>query len=354
MLESFASEMFAGRGTYGWGGGWAGDCYHVLLYAHLQPQVVFDETILRNGLDGKRVLVLSDCDVLTAGVAERIKAFQAAGGIVVADKRVCPAVEPDITIPVYQRTGRADEDKRELLARAAALRGLLDTRYRRTLDSSDPDVIPYLRKWREADYVFVVNDRREYGQYVGHHGLVMENGLPSEATLSVIRESGVVYDLVAHRPIPYTVEDGIVRFPIQLTPCDGRLYLVVDREIARVEVAVSQPTIAPGQSLNCSISVLDDRAAPLPAIIPLQVIIRDAEAREAEGSGFHAAIDGRLEMRLDIAPNDRFGSWSIEVRDLAAGRTATAYFRVTAPTPWPPPTPGPRGEDLANPQQPKG
>ena len=69
FLESFASEMFARRGTYGWGGGWAGDAYHVLQYAHLQPQIVLDETITRRGLDGYRVLVMCDCDVITQSIS---------------------------------------------------------------------------------------------------------------------------------------------------------------------------------------------------------------------------------------------------------------------------------------------
>ena len=50
FLESFASQMFARRGTYGWNGGWEGDAYLVLRYAGLQPEVVYGETIQRDGL----------------------------------------------------------------------------------------------------------------------------------------------------------------------------------------------------------------------------------------------------------------------------------------------------------------
>lgn len=353
MLESFASEMFAGRGTYGWGGGWAGDCYHVLLYAHLQPEIVFDETILQKGLEGKRVLVMPDCDVLTAGVAERIKAFQAAGGIIIGDERTCPAVQPDFRIPAYQRTGRAQEDKQELLARAAALREQFNARHEWALDSSDPDVIPYRRRWREVDYIFVVNDRREYGQYVGQHGIVMEDGLPSTATLSLTRDGGHAYDLVEHHRVPCSTNDGVLQIPTQLAPCDGRVYLVVDRPITEVDIAVSQPAAERGQSLTCSISVLDDQAARVPAVLPIQVMILDSAGVEAEGSGFYAAVDGHLELQLDIASNDRFGMWSIEVRDLAAGLSDTTYFRVTGPSPWPPAR-GKHDENVAQPEQPRG
>jgi hypothetical protein len=352
MYESFASEMFARRGTFGWGGGWAGDCYHILQYAHLQPEIVFDETILGSGLDGKRVLVMPDCDVLTASVVQRIQAFQAAGGIIVGDERTCPAIQPDIAIPVYQRTGRADRDKGELLQRAAALREALDSRYQRTVDSSHPEVIPYRRRWGEADYVFAVNDRREYGQYVGHHGIVMENGLPAEAVLSVSRPAGAVYDLVASRRVESQADDGTVRFPVRLAPGDGCAYLIADRPIAAVGIAVSEAA-ARGESQEVAVTVLDELSKPVDAVIPLQVTIRDPEGRLAERSGFYAAPGGRLEIPLDIAANDRFGIWTIDVRELAGGHAATASFRVAGPTVWPP---GSQDHDaeIANPEQPKG
>ena len=60
------------------------------------------------------------------------------------------------------------------------------------------------RRYGTTDYLFAINDRREFGDYVGQHGLVMENGLPSEAVLTVRRPGGTVYDLVDHRVVPAT------------------------------------------------------------------------------------------------------------------------------------------------------
>ncbi len=222
FLESFASAMFARRGTYGWCGGWAGDAYHVMLYAHLQPEIVYDETITARGLDGFRVLVMCDCDVLTAKRGRPGTRVPGTGGIVVGDDRLAPAIKPDIVLAPYKRTGRADEDRAALVALAAQLRSQLDARYARHVDTSNPDVIPYLRRYRNADYVFVVNDRREYGEYVGQHGLVMENGLPSRTTLTVRRSAGVIYDLVEHRPLATRSENGALAADLELGPCDGR------------------------------------------------------------------------------------------------------------------------------------
>ncbi len=352
FLESFASEMFARRGTYGWNGSWAGDAYHVLMYAKLQPEVVFDETVIERGLDGFRVLVMPDCDVITRRMLQRIKAFQAGGGLIVGDERICPAVKPDIVIPVYQRTGRADQDKQALQALAAGLRKQLDPHYPRYVDTSSPEVIPYRRRYRQADYVFLVNDRREYGRYVGHHRLVMENGLPSETVVSVGRDGGVVYDLVEHRQVPAKVNDGRLQWRQRLGPCDGRAFLVTERAIDAVRI-VGPPEIERGKQVSLAIGALDAGGRPVEAIVPLEVSILDAEGRRAEFSGSYAAVDGRVDITLDIAPNDPPGAWTIEARELASDRRAIHDLRVLGPTPWPPEN-EPVDKKLANPVQPKG
>jgi hypothetical protein len=351
FLESFASEMFAGRTTYsysGWNRSWPGDAYHVLLYAHLQPEVVFDETITTRGLDGFRVLVMPDCDVITQSMAERIKIFQAKGGIVVGDDNLAAAIKPDIRLTPYQRTGRNDKDKAALQAIAAKLRRQLDQRYARPVDSSNPEVIPYLRRYHQTDYVFLVNDRREYGQYVGQHGLVMENGLPSQAVVAINRPSGFVYDLVGSRQVAARQVGGRLLVDADLDPCDGRLYMVSSQAVDRVRIW-SPPTIARGAKATWRIAVLDPAGRPMEAIVPLRVTIRDSESRAAEFSGSYAAVDGKAEISLDIASNDPMGMWQIEVCELASRRTAVQRFRVPGPEPWPP---VPTSKDRSNPAQP--
>lgn len=327
LLESFASQMFARRGTYGWNHTWIGDAYHVLLYAHLQPEVIYDETVITRGLEGYRVLVMPDCDVLTESVVRKVQAFQKAGGIVIGDERLCPAIRPDILLPVYERTKKADADRRALQERAAALRQALDRRYRRYADSTNPDVIVRCRRYRTADYLFAVNDRREYGTYVGHHGLVMENGLPSDAVLSLARREGHVYDLLAARPVPAEVKEGQLRLKVHLGPCEGRLYLVTERPIAAVRVEAPESATL-GSEILIRVAVTDDRGRPLDAVVPLQVEIFDPDGRPAEFSGFYGARDGQQEIRVQLAPNDVPGLWQVRAKELASGRTVEAYVRV--------------------------
>lgn len=329
-LESFASQMFARRGTYGWCHTWCGDAYQMLMWAQLQPEIVYDETVVERGLDGFRVLVMFDCDVLTATVAAKVKEFQKKGGLIVGDERLCPAIKADIVIQSYTRTRKADEDRAALVAKAGELRKSLDKRYRRYSDSSNADVIARCRAFGKTDYLFAINDKREFGTYVGQHGLVMEDGLPSETTLSLARKSGFVYDLIAGQAVPTTTSRGQLRIPAALGPCEGRVFMVTDRAIAGVKIE-SPAGAKLGDTATVKIAVVDKAGRPLDAVVPLRVDVRDSAGRDAERTGCYGAKDGRLELKLDLAANDQPGTWQIRVRELASGQTASCYLRVSLP-----------------------
>jgi hypothetical protein len=96
FFESFTSQMFARRGAYGNNSGWAADLWLSLQHAHVQCDVVFEESLLKGGIDGRKVLFMPDCDVLTASVAAKIAAWQKKGGKIVADENLCPATAANL------------------------------------------------------------------------------------------------------------------------------------------------------------------------------------------------------------------------------------------------------------------
>jgi len=113
LLESFTAAMFARRSTWG-SVGWPFQAHLALLWANLAPSVIYDETILRDGLDGVKVLILPGCDVLTEKVYHAIADFQRKGGIVVGDRFLVPAITPDLTMEDYTRIDDPVKDKAEL------------------------------------------------------------------------------------------------------------------------------------------------------------------------------------------------------------------------------------------------
>lgn len=327
FLESFASQTFARKGTWGWNGGWAGDAYLILHYAGLQPQVIYDETVQRKGLDGFRVLVLVDCDVLLRSVVDKIRAFQAAGGIVVGDENLCPAIQPDILLHSYQRPKEADMARANMMEAAENLWAELAPHYTRYASASDPSVITRVRSYGSTDYLFAINDLREFGDYVGHHGLVMENGLPINATLAMERSGAHVYDLVRHREVRQANEGGKLSLDVALGPCEGRLYMVTSQPVAGVNVETPE-TAAPGEPVTIKAAVVDPSNTALDAVVPVKVEILDPHGRPAEMSGYYGAKDGVVEIGAVIAANDVPGLWRVHVTELASGIEADGYFRV--------------------------
>jgi len=328
-LESLAANMYTRKGTYGWNGGWAGEVYEMLTYAGLQPCVVYDETIQRQGLPGIKILVAVDCDVLPRSVVDKIVAFQQAGGILIGDQNLCPALKADITLTSRERPKEADKARALLISEATALRQQLEGRYVWPARSSTCDVVTRLRRFGTTDYLFAVNDLREYGDYVGHHRLVMENGLPTDAQLTVRRPAGYVYDLRAHRPVTASAAEGTLTIQAHFEPCDGHLYMVTDRAIARV--SVSAPAVAePGQTVELRAAVVDEAGTPVDAVVPVRVDITDPEGRPAEFSGYYGAAGGQLSISAHLAANDVPGLWQVRVQELASGQVGYAYLRVGA------------------------
>ncbi len=328
FLESFASAMFAGRGTYGWGRSWAGDAYHILMYAHLQPEIVYEETILKTGLEAYKVLVLADCDVLPQPVVEKIHAFRASGGIIVGDERLCPAITPDILLNSYTRAKKADVDKNALMERAAALVSQLGGRYQAYATSAAADVLPYVRRYGTSDYLFAINDQREFGNYVGHHHLVMEQGLPAKADFTLQRQDGFVYDLVEHREVSMEKDGKILRIPVELEPGGGRLWLITETPIEKITLQTPQEAIC-SDEISVHAAVTDNDGNIINAIIPLEVRILDPDGRLSEFSGYYGAVDGNLAIPFTFARNDTTGVWTIEIRELASGMCARQYIRLT-------------------------
>ncbi len=321
VLESFASQMYAQCGSNGWSNSWEADMHLILQWAGYQPQIIYDETVRKNGLDAYEILVMPNCYVLTQSVYDEIVKFQKRGGIVVSDERLCPAIMPDLIIPAYKRTRKADVDKTALQVMAANLRNELDPFFKRDFQTSNMDIVGRMRRFGDTDYLFLINDKRTYGDYVGQYGLVMEKGLDNAGTAWLPGE-GYIYDLVAHKQVPTTPKDGGLSFDVSFGPGEGKLFMRTKEQInARTINIGGNGTVTRGSEVPLIIeihSAFDGTHFPN-AVIPLKITILDADGKPAEFSGYHAAVNGELKLNLSIPSNEKPGQWNITVENLADG-----------------------------------
>jgi hypothetical protein len=327
LLESFASQIFANRGTHGWSGTWEADMHLILQWAQLQPKILYEEQILLDGLDGLDVLVLPSCDVLTESVATAIAAFQSRGGILVADENLAPRLIPDILVESRRRGGRPDQDKAALQAKALELRAQLDPYFERYGESDNSEVVVRFRQAGTSDYLFALNDHRTYGDYVGHHGRVMEKGLPSAAQFTVRRAHGAVYDLVTNKGVDTQLTDDGISFGSSFGPGDGAVFLIIDEPIEGV-ILEAPSSARRGESLTMLVRIKDVTGRNVDAVVPVEVEVFDARGKRAEFSGYYGAADGLLEIEIDLATNDEVGEWTLSVRELASGQIATRALTV--------------------------
>ncbi len=325
FLESFTSQMFARRGGYGNNLDWAADVWMALQHAHVQTDILFEETLLKGGLNGRKVLVMPFCDVLTETVVARIQEFQKRGGKVIADQYLCPAIKADVLLDPFKREKKAKEDKDKVLAVAKVLR---EQSLPQKVLCDHPEVIVRSRRFGDALYVFVVNDQREFGSYVGQHGLVMENGLPSRATLGLTQDQANVYDLTQSAlVVPKRKESQGIEWPVELGPCDGGIYMVTTKPLLGLHLELPE-TAQVGNAVKAQARVTTTDDAALKAVIPVRVDIRDASGKLTEGSGHYAAKNGTLDLELQLAPNDSPGMWEVRIRELASGMETVKWLRV--------------------------
>ncbi len=324
FLKSFTSEMFGGTR-------WTdADAYYILRYAQLQPEILYEETLLEKGLGGFDVLFMPGCEVLTESVVREVTEFQNRGGIVVGDENPVPALMPDITLPTPPRPRflpQADVDVAAMLEKAARLREQLDLHVERMSDSDTPVVLTRVRRYGSTDYLFAYNDGRQFGRYVGHHKRVLEDGVPVSATVKLRRGEGYVYDLLANREVAAESEGGWLKISRDFEAAEGRVWMVTDRPVREVTLDVPARASA-GERIQIGITVADGGGAALDAVVPVKVEIRDAEGREMEFSGYYGAADGQVAITFDIAENDRPGAWAVRARELASGITAESEIAV--------------------------
>ena len=97
-----------------------------------------------------------------------------------------------------------------------------------------------MRSCRDADYLFAINDKREFGDYVGQWKMVMERGMPNAGRVTIRRKAGAVYDLVRHERVPFTVlPNGETEIGVRYDTNDGKVFLVAEKPLAPLKVSVA-------------------------------------------------------------------------------------------------------------------
>jgi hypothetical protein len=328
LLESFTAAMFARRSTWG-SVGWPFQAHLALLWANLAPSVIYDETILRDGLDGVKVLILPGCDVLTEKVYHAIADFQRKGGIVVGDRFLVPAITPDLTMEDYTRIDDPVKDKAELQKIGLKLRRQLAPFYQPYVSASNPDLVTWVRSSGDADYLFTVNDKRTFGDYFGPYKKVMEKSVDNSGTIQVRRAgTGAVYELGTGSEVPFEVKDGktVIKAAYDAKHI-GRLFLLLPEKIGAVRLKMAS-SAEKGKTVGLDIRLEYASGKTVSSIHPIRIEVRDAAGKLTDDSTYAALENGICRWNIAVPLNAAAGDWKVTATDLASGKKAEKILTV--------------------------
>ena len=267
-------------------------------------------------------------EVVTESVLAKLNQLRRRGVIIVGDEFTVPALMVDYRIQsVNRNTYDPAGTKRELQKLGKMLAALLDKYCPRPAIASNADLVVRQRGTDAADYLFVVNDKRTFGEYVGQWKMVQEKGLPNSGTISLRHPAVAAYDLTAHKALALKKQNNGCSFDVSLAPGDGKLVLLLDREISNISLQLPQfVEQRAGYTVKCRIT--DRNGVAIPAYIPVEIKMVAANGIQLPGSGFYAAVNGELTVNEVMASNAPAGVVHVTARCLASNKTASGTFNV--------------------------
>ncbi len=334
---------------------WPGNSplHQVILHLGQPFDVLYDQDFEANPhlLDTYDVLAIPQSPVLYGPALAPVQAMLARGGLVLTDD-LWQAEVPGVTQIPWQDAKESDpflvKLEQELLAKygrpdhplfvealqtaaeeVSSATGPTAEARKLALAAVAPEVTTttrhvYLNTLRAggANYVVAVNDLRIPGRHYGHFQKVREDGVAQTAHLKIAPVLGdVAYQIPAATPIDLAADRTCT---LDLPPAGGAILVLLPQPIGDLDLSADLD----GDDLVINAALQDVQGNPAAGLIPLELTITRPDGSRDSFSR-HAVFDrGRFGARLPLpwkAPGLAVdGTWTVTVRDLAAGRQATA------------------------------
>lgn len=218
-----------------------------------------------------------------------------------------------------ERTGPAFRDW--LKPRVSGWRGTLDA----TSDSDgELGSRTFLKNLGTAQYVVVVNDRREHSE--GPLTRTFTNSwyrpyCKAQRITTRLTAKGrpAVYDLTTSKRVLYEVKDGRLVWTVDYGPGEGHVFCVYPKPIARVSASWRAACGIAGEArVDVKVFDADGRLVPGRQYVDVEVV--DPQGRRRDESGGYMAQDGLVSVPVRLARgDDPSENWNVSVRERASG-----------------------------------
>lgn len=317
--------------------------YSLLMMSHIPTDIIYDETIVNSGLEEYNVLFLTQTETLTRSVYEEILKFKKRGGVVIGDDILRADIPLDYKIDfnlnhrkkqladlVAKGEGiTADEDRELMTKYSNKLRKNLDDKIERYIDSPSPEVVFNVLENGPVKYIFMVNDKRTYGERFGQWKTMHTKGVEQVVEASINYKGDgtpVLYDVRTHKKIKTVEENGRYKFSKKLAPADGTIIAVYPNPIS--EIKIDLPVVAKrGETVSIEISIWDSKGKSY-GTQPINVRITATGDTDTPYTSYYATDNGKFNLDIIPAINDLPGTWRVEVTDLTSSIEIYKEFKI--------------------------
>jgi len=303
-----------------------------LLKAGVQAGWLSEEELLeRDGLDGRKAVVLLDVEAMRPEVRRRLEAFARDGGAVFADAATTVRLEGARPLPV--NFGEMTELCKRLDARVMPQvvpvieRHVLPLFDRAVRGEALGDLLVTRQVNGQAEYWLVVAERLaetdEKTSLALHSKDV--NLYRAVETAVTVPATGVVYDALAGRMV--TRAAAAAKVDLKLPPGGLAVLAVLPEPVGSLRIEAPASASA-GTPAPLRVELRGESGRLLRAAVPLEVQVIDRQGRPARAPLYRSTDDGVWTGAFRPGLFDP-AAVQIVVRELLTGKTASADVRLT-------------------------
>jgi len=328
--------------------------YDACLMAHFPATFLAEEELLSGGKLGCKVILVVGLNRLRPEVQARLEQFIAAGGSVLTDSTTTVAIQgarplgiefPDLNAYAAEISTTGSDGKTDpaLALRDLAvhtkllypLLGQLRTELKQCIErdytSADPDIIVCDQRCGGGRYILLVNNTQRPDLY---RGLKWE--LAAAQTKVTFREGNyTVYEATEGRRLFPLREKGHPTLALILPPGALRIYALLPEAIQGVRISrasLGRDGLSLAAAVHGEARSVFGGAKPLNAAVPIEITIADPAGIERLRF-YRAHTPAGYQETLPFPQTGAAGRWTVTVRELLSGQTASATFRTGAGAP---------------------
>lgn len=311
VLNSFASWIYSDIRwpSYGYLG-------EAIISTGIPFDVLWDEDFIENPeiLDRYDILFLPKTYAITSYTYEGIKKFIQKGGIVIADE--------DCKIKGIEKVKVFREDEID------KIKNFIKENVKLPFKVYGDDVLVNFLTLGEGNYLFIVNDKRDFGKYLGKWGKIKEKGIENRIILNIEKNLGdFLYDLNENKLLAGKEKDNIIEYEIVLKGGEGKILYISKEKLEKFEINLVKSEINKGDKQKILISLKGEKNL-MKGGIPLKIEIIKPDGRLFDMSGFYLCEDGIFDFSFYLPLNTIEGKWKVKIKEFLTGGEKNVVFSV--------------------------